>query len=446
MNRDRSAVFYRQAGDDLPVIARAKGVYLWEAGGHRVLDLASGISTTASIGQGRPEIAAAMAAQAERLAFIHNSWVTNERQEELALRYAELAPDGVNHVMFTSGGSEANELSLRLARQYHLARGEPQRWKVISVAPSYHGATMGALSMTGRWDINAEYEPYTFPAHRISPPVLYRGSLRDLEPKEAGLRAADHLADAIEAAGPDTVAAFIGEPISPSAGMVVPDQVYWQRIREICDHHGVLLIADEVVTGAGRTGYFTAMEHFGVIADLSNLGKGLTGGYAPLAATLVADTVAETIRQAGRGISAVHTYAGNPIGCAVGAAVLDVIESENLIQRSRELGVHAMTVLEEHLGDLPWVGGVRGLGLLIGIEYVQSREGRERYPASADVGRSLWDSMWDKGFLLRTLRHSTALVGDATNFVPALTITEEQITSGVEALRDSLLAVAPDWT
>ena len=155
--------------------------------------------------------------------------------------------------------------------------------------------------------------------------------------------------------------------------------------------------------------------------------------------------MAEVIRDAGRGVSAVHTYAGNPIGCAVGSAVLDVIESENLIQRSQELGTHAMAMLEEHIGELPWVGGIRGLGLLIGIEYVQSPEGRERFPDSADVGRSLWDAMWGKGFLLRTLRHNTALVGDATSFVPALTITEEQITAGIEALRDTLLDVAPGW-
>jgi adenosylmethionine-8-amino-7-oxononanoate aminotransferase len=445
VGQEESAVFYRQPADRHPVIVRAEGTHLWDSTGHRVLDLASGISTTASIGQGRAEIAAAMASQAERLAFIHNSWVTNDRQEELASRYAKLAPEGVNKVMFTSGGSEANELSLRLARQYHLARDEPQRTKVISVAPSYHGATMGALSMTGRWDISADYEPYLFPRHNIPAPVLYRGSFRDLEPKEAGARAADMLADAIEAAGPESVAAFVGEPISPSAGMVVPDPIYWQRIREICDHFGVILIADEVVTGAGRTGYFIAMDHFGITADLTNLGKGLSGGYAPLAATLVRDTVARTITEAGRGASSVHTYAGSPIACAVGLAVLDVIESENLIQRSRDLGAHAMATLEEHVGDLPWVGDLRGLGLLIGIEYVQSREGRERYPTSAGVDRSLWDAMWDKGFLLRTLRHSTALVGDVTNFVPALTITEGEITAGVEALRATLLEQAPLW-
>jgi len=442
---EKSAVFYRRPGDDHPVIVRAEGCYLWDGSGHRVLDLASGISTTASIGQGRGEIAELMADQAKRLAFIHNSWVTNDRQEELAARYARLAPDGVNKVVFSSGGSEANELSLRLARQYHLANDEPHRWKVISLAPSYHGATMGALSMTGRWDVNSDYEPYLFASQRIPPPVRYRGSFRDLEPKEAGLRAADLLADAIEASGPESVAAFIAEPISPSAGTVVPDPVYWQRIREICDHFGLLMIADEVVTGAGRTGYFVAMDHFGVTADLSNLGKGLSGGYAPLAATLVRDTVAETIKEADRGVSALHTYAGNPIGCAVGSAVLDVIERENLNERSRDLGEHALAYLEEQIGDLPWVGEIRGLGLLIGIEYVQSSEGRERFPASAEVGRTLWEAMWAKGFLLRTLRHSSALVGDVTNFVPALIIDDEQITAGVDALRDTLLEVAPTW-
>lgn len=433
-----SAVFYRHPGGSLPTIVRGSGCHLWDSAGHRVFDLASGISTTASIGQGRPEIAAAMAHQAEQLAFIHNSWVTNPRQEELAARYVDLAPPDVTKVMFSSGGSEANELSLRLVRQYHLARGEPERTKVLSLAPSYHGATMGALSVTGRWDVSDEYAPYLFPSHRITAPIRYRGPFRDLDSKEAAARAAESLADAIGAEGPASVAAFIGEPISQSAGMVVADAFYWQRIREICDHFGVLLIADEVVTGAGRCGYFLAMDHFGVTADLTNLGKGLTGGYAPLAATLIRHPVAATIEEAGRGMPAVHTYAGNPIGCAVGAAVLDIIENEGLMDRARLRGEHALATLQTTLEDAPFVGAIRGLGLLIGIEYVVSREGREPLPPSFDIGRRLWDAMWARGYLLRTLHHSSGLVGDCTNFVPAMIIEEADIDAAAHALRDSL--------
>lgn len=440
--QSRSSVFYRQPQGKLPTIVRGEGCFLWDSTGHRVLDLASGISTTASIGQGRDEIARAMAQQAKDLAFIHNSWVTNMRQEELAARYAELAPSDVNRVMFSSGGSEANELSLRLARQYHLARGEPQRTKIISLSPSYHGATIGALSITGRWDITEEYDPYLFRATRVTPPILFRGPYRDLEPKEAGARSAEELANAIEAEGPDTLAAFFVEPISPSAGMVVPDASYWLRVRELCDRYGILLIADEIVTGAGRCGYFLAMDHFGVTADISNLGKGLTGGYAPLAATLIRDEVASTIEEAGRGVSAVHTYSGNPISCAVGLAVLDVIEGENLFQRSRERGAYAKEALTSELADAPLVGEVRGLGLAIGIEYVQTREGREPFPSSAQIPRLLWDAMWQRGFLFRTLHHESALVGDCTNFVPALIIEEKDIDSAVAALNESLVEVA----
>lgn len=434
----RSHVFYRSAADELPVIVRGEGYRLWDAEGHRVTDLASGISTTASIGQGRTEVADAMAAQSRELAFIHNSWVTNPRQEELAARYAALAPDGVNQVMFTSGGSEANELALRIARQYHLAKGQPGKWKVISLSPSYHGATMGALAMTGRWDIHADYDPYLFGTRRALPPVRFRGPFRDLDPKEVATRAAGTLADVIESEGPDSVAAFIAEPISPSWGMEVADPSYWTQVREICDDHGVLFIADEVVTGAGRCGGFLALDHFGVQADLSNLGKGLTGGYAPLAATLISDSVADVIRSAGRGVAAVHTYSGNPIGCAVALNVLDIMEREDLYRRARDRGDFAVSALSDAVGDHPNVGGIRGLGLLIGIEYVASRETREPFDHEFDIARQLWDAMWARGYLLRTLHHGSSLVGDATNFVPALTIEEEDLLGAADALRDSL--------
>ena len=435
---DPSHVFYRSPGQSLPVVVRGEGIELWDATGHRLIDLASGISTTASIGQGRSSVAEAMATQAKQLAFIHNSWVTNPRQEELAARYAALSPSDTNRVMFTSGGSEANELSLRIARQYHLAKSQPQKWKVVSLSPSYHGATMGALAMTGRWEIHGDYAPYLFGGARVSPPVRFRGPFRDLDPKEAAARSAMMLADVIEAEGPDSVAVFMAEPISPSWGMEVADAGYWAQVREICDRYDVLFIADEVVSGAGRCGSFLAMEHFGVTADLSNLGKGLTGGYAPLAATLVSDRVAETIQSAGRGVAAVHTYSGNPIGCAVGLEVLDIVESEGLYDRSRDRGEFAMKALSDAIGDHPNVGDVRGLGLLIGIEYVASKDTREPLDASFDVSRRLWDAMWTRGYLLRTLHHGSALIGDATNFVPALTIEEHDLVGASAALRDSL--------
>ena len=270
-------------------MVRASGFQLWDSSGKQYLDLSSGISATAGIGQGRPEVAEAMAAQARTLSFVHNSRVTNDQQELLAARLTDLAPEGVGKVMFTSGGSEANELSIRIARQYHLARGDWERTKIIALSPSYHGATVGALSMTGRWDVNRAYDPHLMHTVKVTAPVNFRGPFAGLEGEALADRAAAAVDAAIEATGPHTVSAVMVEPVSPSAGMAVPPASYWPRVREICDRHGVLLITDEIVTGAGRTGEFLAMDHFGVVADLCNLAKGLSGGYVPLGATLVRD-------------------------------------------------------------------------------------------------------------------------------------------------------------
>lgn len=440
-----SAVFYRAPGDAYPTIVRGDGCYLWDDSGQRLLDLSSGISATASIGQGRSEIAAAYAEQVSRLVFVHSSSVTNEPQEELAHRYAQLAPEGIDRVMFTSGGSEANELSLRIARQYHLARDDTERWKVLALAPSYHGATIGALSMTGRWDTNRDYDPYLFPVRHVPAAVSYRGSWQDADDATLAAGASQAIADAIEAEGPATIAALIVEPIAMSAGTAVPPAAYWQRVRQLCDDAGILLIADEVVTGAGRTGTFLAMEHFDVVADISNLGKGISGGYAPLGATLVHRDIVETIGTSSRQMSAVHTYSGAPLSCAVGLAVLDVIERESLFDNAAARGATVERLFAELLHDVKWVGQTRGLGLLHGIEYVSDRSTRSPFPASVKLSSTLAAEMWQRGFLLRTLHHQSALVTDCTNFAPPLTVTDAQLSTGVEALRDALFTLGPTW-
>jgi adenosylmethionine-8-amino-7-oxononanoate aminotransferase len=449
-SRTASAVFYRSPDDNYPTIVRGNGCYLWDDEGTRYLDLSSGFAVAAGIGHGRDDVADAMAAQARRLSYVHNARVTNDRQEELAFRLAEHAPPGVDRVMFTSGGSEANELSLRIARQYHLAQGEPSRWKVISLHQSYHGATAGALAMTGRVEIRQDYEPYLAGFPKIPPPVLYRGPWAGLEPADAARRAADALADAIEAEGPDTVAAFIGEPISASTGSAVPPDGYWPRIRDICDHYGILLIADEIITGVGRTGTFLCLEHFGVTADLTNLAKGLSGGYVPLGATLIRNEVAEGISDGKRRMAEVHTYSGAPISCAIGLSVLDAIEREGLIDAARERGAHLRSVLEEQLGDVPCVGDIRGLGLMQAVEYVRSRETREPYPAEAEFAKTISQRLWSRGFVIGGGRLcaptvTDPLVADCTGINPMLIVTDELIDSGVEALREVIDEVSAEW-
>ena len=433
-----SAVFYRVPDDEYPTIVRASGFHLWDSSGKQYLDLSSGISATAGIGQGRPEIAEAMADQARTLSFVHNSRVTNDQQELLAARLAELAPDGVGKVMFTSGGSEANELSIRIARQYHLARGDWERTKIVALSPSYHGATVGALSMTGRWDVNRAYDPHLMHTVKVTSPVNFRGPFAGLEGEALADRAAAAVHSAIEATGPHTVSAVMVEPVSPSAGMAVPPASYWQKVREICDRHGILLITDEIVTGAGRTGEFLAMEHFGVVADLCNLAKGLSGGYVPLGATLVRTGIVDEIAVQSRRMAEVHTFSGAPISCAVGVAVLEVIVREGLVEQAAKRGAFLRDLLEHELGRLPVVGEIRGIGLMQMVEYVRSRDGRKKFAPESNVAASLSSAMYERGVVLNTLGSQSALVGDCTVFFPALTIGESDLEQGVAVLREVL--------
>jgi len=444
-NPRESAVFYRVPDDDYPTMVRASGFHLWDSSGKQYLDLSSGISATAGIGQGRPEIAEAMAAQARTLSFVHNSRVTNDQQELLAARLTDLAPEGVGKVMFTSGGSEANELSMRIARQYHLARGDWERTRIIALSPSYHGATVGALSMTGRWDVNRAYDPHLMQTVKVTAPVNFRGPFAGLEGEALADRAAAAVDSAIEATGPHTVSAVMVEPVSPSAGMVVPPASYWPKVREICDRHGVLLITDEIVTGAGRTGEFLAMDHFGVVADLCNLAKGLSGGYVPLGATLVRTEIVEEIAVNSRRMAEVHTFSGAPISCAVGLAVLDVIVREGLVEQAAKRGDFLRSLLEDELGDLPFVGEIRGIGLMQMVEYVRSRDSREKFPPESDVAASLSAAMYERGVVLNTLGSQSALVGDCTVFFPALTIGESDLEQGVSVLRQVLKEQHGRW-
>ncbi|MCY4369069.1 MAG: aminotransferase class III-fold pyridoxal phosphate-dependent enzyme [bacterium] len=444
MDSGRSAVFYRSPGDDYTLFVRAEGCRLWDATGHELVDLTSGVSGAAIIGQGREDIAEAMVEQVRRLSYMHTVAGTTLPQEQLAQRLADLAPEGINRVMFSSGGSEANEIALRIARQYHLARGDASRWKVVGLAPSYHGATAGALSMTGRWDINRSYQPYLFRTGKVPAPVTYRGQYRGLASEEVARRAADALDAAIESEGPHSVSAFIAEPIALSTGMAVPPDEYWPLVREVCDRHGVLFIADEVITGMWRTGRFLALDHTGAVADMTTMAKGLGAGYAPLGATLISEAVADTIAAEQRRMAEVHTYSGSAQSCAVGLAVLDAIESEGLAEQAGKKGDLLSDLLADLIEDLRWVGDVRGRGLLRGIELVEERTERIPLPPEVEVTRLLPEAMWQRGFLARAIHHGSALVGDVMSVNPALTIDIEDLERGVAALRASVLELGPN--
>lgn len=442
---DNSAVFYRSPGDDYPMIVEASGYHLKDSTGHTLVDLTSGISSTALIGQGRVEIADAIRDQITRVSYVHSSGATNPAQEELARRLVALAPGDLNRVMFTSGGSEANEVALRIIRQYHLARGKPHKRAVITLHPSYHGATAGALSLTGRWDINRDYEPYLFDVHHVPAPISFRGPFRDMEPDRLAAAAADAVEAAIQSMGPDQVSAFVAEPISLSTGMAVPPDSYWHRIREICDRHDVVLMVDEIITGMGRTGSHLRSSEVGLTPDVLTLAKGLAAGYAPLGATIVSDRMVDAIGSTHRRMAEVHTHSGAPIPCAVGLAVLDVIEREDLIRSAKEKGEELRQILEAELAGLTFVGDIRGIGLMQAVEYVTDHETRQTLPQKTDAARTVTKSMWDRGFLVRTMHHSSDSVGDCTVFMPALTASVDDMAAGVSVLRDVLVGLENPW-
>lgn len=443
----RSAVFHRRPGDPYPVFVRGEGCEIWDDAGKRYLDMSSGMAWAASLGQGRADIAAAMAAQAGRLTYIHNAWASTDRQEELAWRLTSLAPDGITRAMFTSGGSEANELAMRVCRQYHLARGDTGRWKVVSLDHSYHGATVGALSMTGRVNVNemvtTDYADYLIPFPKVEPPITYRGQLADMAAVDQATTAAGWLAERIEAEGPETVSAFIVEPIL-GAGMIVLPDGYLEAVREVCDRYGVLLIADEVMTGAGRTGSFVRVGELGVVPDLIILAKAISGGYAPLGSVLIHEGVVETLTGAGRRLDHVHTYSGHTVAAAVGIAVLDILEREGLIEQARSRGEYLRASVERELEDLGVVGEARGVGLASGVEYVRDRETREAFPESVGLASSIWEGMLERGYILPSLRYQGSdLIGDFSYLTPAFVISEAQIDEAVAALRDTLQTVLP---
>lgn len=448
-SRPASAVFHRRPGDPYPVFVRGDGALMWDETGKRYLDLSSGMAWAASLGQGRADMARVLADQAGRLTYIHNAWASTDRQEELAHRLTALAPEGITRAMFTSGGSESNELAMRISRQYHLSRGDGGRWKIVSLEHSYHGATVGALSMTGRVNVNemvtADYAPYLVRFPRVPAYITYRGPLADLPPQEAARTAAGWLAERIEQEGPETVAAFIVEPVLGSGMIVAPDG-YLAAVREVCDRYGVLMIADEVMTGAGRTGSFLRVGELGVVPDMVILAKAISGGYAPLGAVLIHERIATALIEAGRRLDHVHTYSGQPISCAVGLAVLDILEREGLIEQARSRGEYLRAALRKDLGDLWCIGEVRGVGLADGVEYVRDRQTREAYPDASGVARSMWEGMLERGFIMPSLRYQGSdLIGDFSILAPPFVIGEAQINEAVAALRDTIEAAAPGW-
>ena len=367
-----------------PSIVKGEGVYLYEESGKRYIDGSSG-PVCCTLGHGNKEMAQALMEQMEKVAYVFRMDFTTPALEEAAGRVCELTGGLMDRVFFVSGGSEATENAVKLARKYHIDNGEPGRFKVISRWLSYHGMTTGALTWSGMSMRRADYLPYLHDTGHIPPAFCYRCWF-NREPETCNLECAQALENEIMCQGPQSVSAFIVEPISGmSLCAAVPRQDYFKRIREICDRHGVLLIFDEVLTCFGRCGAWFGFNHFDVQPDIIALGKGLAGGYFPTGAMACQAKVAETIARGSGLFSAGHTWAGNPMGAAVVNKTIDIIREQDLITRSAEVGAYLGRRLEE-LRRHPTVGDVRGKGMMWGLEFVKDKDTRE----PLDSGALFW--------------------------------------------------------
>ncbi len=393
-------VFHRAPGSRLPTAVAGNGVWLCDSQGHQYLD-ASGGAAVSTLGHGHPRIIAAIQEQAGKLAFAHTGFFTNEPSEELAERLAARAPQIGAKVFFCSGGSEAIEAALKLARAYHVARGEPERTVFIARHQSYHGATLGALSVSGNPGRRAPYEAILPGCRFIAPYYPYRHQ-REGETQDAYVqRAADALEAEIVAAGPGRVAAFIAEPVvGATLGAAPAGPGYLARVADICRRHGVLFIADEVMCGMGRTGRLFACEADRVSPDIITLAKGLAGGYQPIGAVMAAGHVYQDVVTGAGRFEHGHTYVGHPIACAAALAVLSVIEDEGLLAQIQLLSPTFVDLLHTRLSGLGLVGDIRGRGFLLGVELVSDLRTKTPFPASLALAASIKSAAMREGLIV----------------------------------------------
>ncbi|RFU13323.1 aspartate aminotransferase family protein [Rhodobacteraceae bacterium W635] len=422
--REESHLFYQGRGRK-PVLDQARGVYMWDTEGKRYLDGSSG-AMVCNIGHSNETVLDAMRRQMERSTFGYRLHFETEASEALAAKTAELTPEGLDKVFFVSGGSEAVESAMKLARQYAVATGTDSRWKVISRAPSYHGCTLGALAVTSYTPLTRAFAPMMQAMPKIPAPRAY---LDGLDPQEEAT--GHHYADMLEAKilkeGAESVLAFIVEPVGgASTGALVPPTGYMERVREICTRYGVLLILDEVMTGAGRTGRFLAGDHWGITPDIIVMSKGYAAGYVPLGAMVAHRRLVEPVLDDG-GFQHGFTYAGNPLACAAGVAVLSEIERLGLCHNAEVLGMGLKARLKGLMDRYPIIGDVRGMGLLLAFEFMADRRTKAPLPKDLRAFDRFVQIAYDNGLIVYSRRSRDGTEGDHILVCPPLIVTETHL-------------------
>ncbi len=434
-----SRILHRSISATLPVAVSGRGVTIMDAEGRSYID-ASGGAAVSCLGHGHPDVLAAMRDQMERLEYAHTTFFTTEAAELLADDLVEHAPSGISHVYLVSGGSEAVEAALKLARQYFLEKGEARRTRFIARRQSYHGNTLGALAVGGNALRRAPFQPLLFEAHHIDPCYAYRHQREGESPEAYGKRAADQLEAKLQELGPETVIAFVAETVvGATAGAIAPAPGYLKRIREICDRHGVLLILDEVMSGMGRTGTLHACEQEGVAPDLMTVAKGLGAGYQPIGAVLIAGKVHEALASRGRSFQHGHTYICHPVPCAAALAVQRVIRRDGLLDNVRAMGQRLEAALDQRLGQHPNVGDIRGRGLFRAVELVEDRGSKAPFAPGLDLAGQVKDAAMARGLCVYPGRGTAdGQRGDHILLAPPFIVDAGTIDAIVERLGDAI--------
>ena len=438
-------ILHRAANVVMPVAVSGSGVEIVDAGGRRYLD-ASGGAAVSCLGHGHPDVLAAMRRQLDALAYAHTAFFTTEAAERLADRLIEDAPPGMSHVYLVSGGSEAIEAALKMARQYFVEIGQPERRHVIARRQSYHGNTLGALAVGGNARRRAQFEPLLIETRHIEPCYAYRLKREGESDADYAARAAQALEDCILEIGPDRVIAFVAETVvGATAGAVPPVSDYFKRIRAICDRYGVLLILDEVMCGMGRTGTLHACEQEGIAPDLMAVAKGLGGGYQPIGAVMLTKRICEAFANGSGSFQHGHTYMGHPMAAAAALAVQEVIRRDCLLANVAEMGARLEARLKERFGQHPFVGDIRGRGLFWALELVSDRASKQPFDSATKVHARVKREAMAQGLMVYPMGGTVdGVKGDHILLAPPFIVEAAQVDAIVDRLDASLKAALAD--
>lgn len=427
---------------EYPVAERADGIYIYDKYGNAYIDCAAGIAVV-NIGHSVKSVVDAIARQASKLSFVFSGSFSNEPRIRLAEQIIAMSPPHMDKVFFCSGGSEAMESLIKIARQYQIECGRPSKYKIISRWQSYHGNTIATLAVGGRPSWRAKYDDYLPNMRHIAPCNCYHCPYK-LSYPSCGLPCAWELERVIRYEGADTVAAFIIEPITgTTAAAIAPPPEYMQIVRDICDKYDIVFGIDEVITGFGRTGKNFAIDHFGIVPDLIGVAKGLGSGYVPIGGVIVHKKIVDAIAQGSGELTHNFTFSGNPLACAAASAVLDYISANDLVTRSAAMGKVFLAKLQT-LSDLPSVGDVRGTGLMLAVEFVQDKKLHTPYPAGTKFSARVAEYCLQNGVIVTAGLEGAAdgICGDAMQIAPPFIITEEEMDIVVDTLRKGIIAVA----